>query len=246
MLLNSWINTRHLRPDAQAGYAAAFESVAYSSVVIDDFLQPDKLAALQRVFRTEGKFEERYYLWQRTEDGKREEPVPLDIWQTRSDAERASVERILIGSRPEFQLGVGIIAHLKFMELIRSPEWMDFLRSATGIRPEALTGFSTRIMVGGQYIQPHSDYWSLRDLCGVFYASEGWQPSFGGCFRHRGPGPEIVRIEPRANRLLLFEPRPDCTHDVEAIAEAGRGWERWACTMWFGTPREQDSVTGGR
>ena len=94
----------------------------------------------------------------------------------------------------------------------------------------------TRVMVGGQYIQPHSDYWHIRDLCGVFYASGGWQESFGGRFRHRGPGPEIVPVEPRANRLLLFEPRSDCMHDVEAITDAGKGWERWACSMWFGTP----------
>ena len=247
MRLDSWINARHLQPVAHAEYAAAFASVPYSSVVIDDFLQPDRLAALQRVFRTEGRFEERYYQWRRTEDGKREEPVPFDIWQAGSDAERASVERVFVGSRPEFRLGVGIVAHLKFMELLRSGEWMDFLHVVSGIRPETLTGFSTRIMVGGQYVQPHSDFWQIRDVCGVFYASGGWRLDFGGRFRHRGPGPDIVPIEPRENRLLLFEPRADCTHDVEAITEAGKGWQRWACSMWFGTPAsvENDEIGSG-
>jgi len=247
MRLDSWINERHLLPEVHAGYAAGFASVPYSSVVIDDFLQPAKLAALQRVFSVEGIFEERYYRWERTAVGKREEPVSFDLWQAGSDAERASVERVFVGPRPEFRLGEGIIGHLKFMELLRSPEWMDFLELLTGIRPATLTGFSTRIMVGGQYIEPHSDFWEIRDVCGVFYASDGWQPSFGGRFRHRGPGRDIVPIEPRANRLLLFEPRPDCTHDVEAITKAGEAWERWAFTIWFGmqTSNEKDGAGGG-
>ena len=247
MQLDSWINTRHLGSEAQAEYRAALASVPYSSVIIDDFLRPERLTALQRVFRTEGRFEERYYVWRRTEGGKREEPVTAEIWRAGSEAERASMERVFVGARPEFRLAEGILTHLKFMELLRSPELMDLLKSLTGIRPATLTGFSTRSMVGGQYIEPHSDFWVIRDLCGVFYASGGWQPSFGGRFRHRGPGPEIVPIEPRENRLLLFEPRPDCTHDVEAITKAGTAWERWAFSMWFGTPApaKTDEITSG-
>ncbi|HKX07769.1 MAG TPA: 2OG-Fe(II) oxygenase [Stellaceae bacterium] len=236
MQLDSWINARHLGSEAQAEYRAAFASVPYSSVVVDDFLRCERLTALQRVFNIEGRFEERYYVWRRTDDGKREEPVAPEVWRAGCEGERASIERVFVGARAEFRLGEGIIAHLKFMELLRSPEWMGFLNSVTGIRPATLTGFSTRVMVGGQYIEPHSDFWMIRDLCGVFYAGGGWQPPFGGRFRHRGPGPEIVPIEPRENRLLLFEPRPDCTHDVEAISEAGKAWERCAFTMWFGTP----------
>lgn len=236
MQLDQWIDARHLEPAAQAAYQAAFGADPHVSIVIDDFLRMEKFAALQRVFSTEGEFEERYYLWQPTEDGKRETAVPVEAWREALDANRASLERVLIGARPDHRMGTGVIAHLKFIELLRSAEWMDFLRAVTGIRPATLTGFVTRIMARGQYIQPHSDYWEIRDLCGVFYASAGWQPSFGGRFRHRGPGPEIVAIEPRPNRLLLFEPRPECTHDVEGISNAGKGWERWACTMWFGTP----------
>ncbi len=91
-------------------------------------------------------------------------------------------------------------------------------------------------MIGGQYIPPHSDFMPIRDLCGVFYASSGWRPSFGGRFRHCGPGPDIVPIEPKANRLLLFQPRHDCRHDVESITEAGADWQRWSYSIWFGTP----------
>ena len=94
--------------------------------------------------------------------------------------------------------------------------------------------------LAGGYIQPHSDFWHIRDLCGVFYASTGWQPSFGGRFRHRGPGSDIVPVDPLPNRLLLFQPRAECKHDVEPIAEAGADWQRWAFSLWFGTPAPPD------
>jgi hypothetical protein len=236
MQLDQWIDSRHLAHAARVACRSAFALSPTASIVIDNFLRADKFAALQQVFSTEGEFEDRYYLWQPTEDGRRETAVPVETWRAAPAARRASLERVLVGARPAYRMGIGMLAHLKFVELLRSPELMDFFQSVTGIRPATLTGFVTRVMVGGQYIQPHSDYWHIRDLCGVFYASGGWQESFGGRFRHRGPGPEIVPVEPRANRLLLFEPRSDCMHDVEAIADAGKGWERWACSMWFGTP----------
>jgi hypothetical protein len=79
---------------------------------------------------------------------------------------------------------------------------MDFLKAVTGIKPATLTAMLTRIFVGGHYIRPHSDCRSDRDVCAVFYASPEWQPTFGGRFRHLGPGPDIVPVEPRPNRLL--------------------------------------------
>lgn len=236
MRLENWIDSRHLDSAAQTAFAEVFASAPSASILIDNFLRPEKFHALQRVFSTEGRFEDRYYLWEREEGGKHEKPVPVEVWRAAPSSDRASVERVFTGPHPDYRMGQGIITHFKFIELLRSTEFMSFLQSATGIRPATLTGFVTRIMVGGQYIRPHSDFWRIRDLCGVFYASAGWRPRFGGRFRHRGPGSAIVPIEPWPNRLLLFQPRADCKHDVEAITEAGAHWQRWAHSIWFGTP----------
>ncbi len=162
--------------------------------------------------------------------------MPVETWHAAPASHKAFVERVFAGAHPDHRMGQGIAAHFKFVDLLASPEFMSFLKAVTGVRAATLTGLLTRIMVGGQYVPPHSDFMPIRDLCGVFYASAGWRPSFGGCFRHRGPGPDIVPIEPRPNRLLLFQPRADCTHDVEAITEAGAQWRRWAYSIWFGTP----------
>ncbi len=235
-----------MQPAAIASYAAAFASVPYASVAIDNFLGPERFAALQRVFSTEGQFEEKHFLWGwvngRTNGS--EEAVPADVWHAAPDAHRASSEAMFIRARPEYRIGQGIVTQLKFMELLRSADFMSFLEAVTGIRPATLTCAMARIFVGGQYIRPHGDFRSDRDLCGVFYASAEWQPSFGGRFRHRGPGSLIVPVEPWPNRLLLFQPRADCEHDVEPIAVAPAQWQRWAYTLWFGTPLAEKPQPG--
>jgi len=238
MRLEDWIDRRHLEPAAQVAYLAAFAASPHSAIIIDNLLQPERLGALQRVFATEGRFETRHYAWKPSANPaeKSEIEVPTSVWRAAPASQRASIESVFAGAHPAYRLGDGILSHLKFTELLRSPEFMDFLQAATGIRPATLTGFVTRIMVGGQYIQPHSDFWRIRDLCGVYYASTGWQPGFGGRFRHCGPGPDLVPIDPLPNRLLLFEPRAECKHDVEPIVEAGASWQRWAFSLWFGTP----------
>src|ERR1700737_4485050 len=63
MRLDQWIDERHLQPAAIASYAAAYASVPYASVAIDNFLTPAKFTALQRVFSVEGQFAEKHFLW---------------------------------------------------------------------------------------------------------------------------------------------------------------------------------------
>ena len=235
MRLDDWIDPRHLDPAAQAVYAAAFATVPHASVAIDAFLRPEKLAALQRVFGIEGRFEERYFLdgrGSRQAEGT-EEVVSAEAWRAAPDTRRASLERTFAGALPEHRMGHGIITQVKFLELMGLPEFMGFLEAVTGIRPAMLSGKMIRIMEGGHYIRPHNDAGGGRTLCAIFYVSPGWHPSFGGRFRHRGPGPDIVPVEPRSNRLLVFQARPDCPHDVEPIAAAGARWQRWAYTLWF-------------
>src|ERR1700752_1355402 len=111
MRLANWVERRHLEPAAQAAYAAAFASVPYSSVVIDDFLRAEKLGALRRGFSTEGRFEERYYLNRRlgNETHVKDEIVSPALWHAAAEAERASCERSFVGPLPAYRVGEGIV-----------------------------------------------------------------------------------------------------------------------------------------
>jgi len=242
MQLDNWIERRHLDRTAQAGYARAFAAAPQAALVIDDFLRADKLAALQRMFAAEGEFAERYTIWESAAGPRhgRETPVTEAEWRAAPEESRASVERILVGAKPGAPLAPGIAVHLKFAELLGSAAFMEFLAAVTGIRAPALTGMQTRIMVGGQSVGPHSDAGRGRALCAIYYVSPGWRPEFGGRFRHRGPGPAAVPVPPLANRFLVFAPRKELKHDVEAMAAAGGRWQRWSYSLWFGDAPEAD------
>ena len=236
MLLEDWIDPRHLDPAAQAAYRSAFTASMHSSIVIDQFLRADKFELLRLVFATEGAFEERHYLWEWAGEGRSEKTVSAEVWHAAPESQRAFIERVFIAPRPEYRLGRGSLTHYKFVELLSSPELMDFLETVSGIRPATLSGLLMRIMVGGQYIPPHSDFQPIRDLCAVLYASGGWHEGLGGRFRHCGPGETLAPVEPLANRLLLFEPRRQARHDVEPVALSDEPWQRWSYSIWFGRP----------
>src|SRR5215831_13627862 len=190
MRLEDWINHHYLQAANQAAHATAFAGESHSSIALDKFLRPDKFSALQRMFAIEGRFEERYYLWEWEEGGRSERAVSADTWRNAPADRRAFVERVFVGPHPKYRISGGITAHFKFVEMLASPQFMNFLYTVTGLRARTVSGLLPRIMVGGQYIPPHSDFMPTRDLCGVFYVSAGWQPSFGGRFRHCEPGPE--------------------------------------------------------
>jgi hypothetical protein len=235
MKLENWIDPRHLVPATQASWAAAFSAAPQASITIDGVLQADKFTALQRVYSIEGRFEERYYVNRRRDNDNlsKDEIVSAEQWTTVPNSDRASQERSYVGPQPLHRMGKGIVTLAKFLELVDSPEFMNFLGAMTGIRPAALDGHMMRIMGAGHYVRPHNDAGPNRVLCAILYASDGWQPNFGGRFRHLGPGPEPIPIEPKPNRLLLFEPRVDCPHDVEPATQRGARWQRWAQTLWF-------------
>src|SRR5215470_14408451 len=102
MRLENWINPSHLVPAAQASCAAAFSSAPQASITLDDLLQTDKFTALQRVYSTEGRFEEQYYVNRRrtSEVVSKDEIVSPEIWKTVPNADRASHERSFVGPLP--------------------------------------------------------------------------------------------------------------------------------------------------
>ena len=239
MQLEHWIAGMYLDATRAASCAAEFAASRFASVVLDDFLQVDKLAALKRLFSTEGRFDEYHTIWKETAPNTygREQKVSAEAWSAVPVKRRAASDLRLVSPKPEYRLGRGVLTHLKFFEMARSTVFMDFLGSVTGITPVALTGIQTRIMISGHYVYPHTDEGMGRSLCAIFYVNDGWQSGFGGRFRHRGRGGEIAPIDPISNRFLLFAPQGPNKHDVEPITGPD-GWRRWSYTLWFGEPQE--------
>src|SRR6185437_12274961 len=58
MDLTGWIDPRHLTESAIAAMARRFAGDPHHAVIIDDFLAQPRIAALRRLFSTEGEFAE--------------------------------------------------------------------------------------------------------------------------------------------------------------------------------------------
>lgn len=137
-----------------------------------------------------------------------------------------------------------------------SSGWLHWLRFAQGllIHPDLLSGFARvtgtplpdrvdavpLIQTHGDFQAAHSDRTGDRLLCGVFYLSAGWQPDFGGQFE-MAIGDRIVhRVEPRENRLILFDPREGGLKDKNPplhralpLTSAAAGWRRCSISIWW-------------
>lgn len=246
MKLEHWIDPRWLEPATRRELAARFAVDPQDSLAIDGLLRPDRLEGLRRLFTVEGRFVEEFCRKAQADDPSRQEvAVSEESFRSLPEEQRASVEALLAGPMPGFELGRGMLCHLGFSVLLNSPEFHAFLESVTGIEPGEVLGVMTRRFGPGHFLTPHSDSTDGRRLCAVFYVSDGWQPAYGGRFRHYPGTGDPVEVAPLGNRLLLFRPLPHRVHDVEMLNPAAGGWRRCAYTIWYGRKEEKAEPATG-
>lgn len=227
-----WINPEHLTTDTTERLQRSFVSDPARTVWLDNFLKPEHCDRLERVFSCEGVFEDAHQLYE--EDGpNRTRPVGLAEWQAAGEAARFHHELKFLGPRPEYRMGIGFLTSLRYEKFLESDEYLDFLERLTGIQLGGVSASMLRITRFGHRLDRHSDAKPGRSLCSILYLSGGWDPAFGGRFRQY-QGDKVLRaLEPRRNRLVIFEPTADNIHDVERLTPRATDWERRAMTTWF-------------
>jgi hypothetical protein len=231
--LASWIDGRHLSDVALSEMAKSFAADPHHSLTIDHFLTAARLTGIRRLFSDDGRFEEQFF---RRGEGANKQEVSLEPgrWRLLDEGSRASIETMFTGPRPHRPLSEGVLTHLKFQAMLSSRPFHDFLRRISGLDPGGFIYMPPRIFSYGHFIKPHSDASSGRRLCGVFYVNDGWRSDFGGQFRQVLPNRDALIVDPLPNRLLLFRPTLEHRHEVLPLTEAGRDWQRWAYSFWFG------------
>lgn len=227
--LSGWIQSPHLDAARLSLCAARFSEDPVRTAVFDDFLLPERVAALHGLFREEGRFEEMAGLYG---EGGGSQAVSREDYAAAAAERRFDTELQLSGPKPEFRLGQGFLTWLKLSRLFGSPPFLEFLRLATGVEAAGVSGVLLRIMQPRHEIRRHSDFQGgKRKLCLVLYLNPAWPAEAGGRFRQFTPDGGCRYIDPRPNRLLLFQPMADLMHDVEPITATAP--ERWACTVWL-------------
>ncbi|PWC56396.1 2OG-Fe(II) oxygenase [Azospirillum sp. TSO22-1] len=232
--IERWIDPRHLHPDSMERMASSFAGDPLNTIWLDDFLMPEPFANLQRVFATEGAFEQVHRLYERAADGRARDVTPEE-WRDAEPGRRFHDEMRFAGPKPEHRLSPGMVTHVRFRMFLQSAAHLAFLHRLTGLCAGVAPFSLLRITRYGQRLDRHNDFNHGRTLCSVLYFGTGWQPTFGGRLRQY-EGDALVRaLDPLPNRLVLFRPTLE-QHDVEPLGPAAAHWERWAMTTWYAPP----------
>ena len=229
--LAHWINPQHLSDQAIEQYAERLRTDPHQAVWLDDFLLPQRIAALHGLFSSDGEFEEIYELHDDNKSRQKYKVSKEDWDQAQSNQyfdHALKFKRI----RPEAKMNHGSLNYLLFTKLLLSSIGSSYIGRITG---QTLSGIEVhpRIMRLGDYLAPHSDYMPTRSICTILYLTEGWQPTFGGRFRQYRQDQPSRNLDPLPNRLTLFHVSTKALHDVEPLSEEAAGWQRRSMTIWF-------------
>ena len=136
---------------------------------------------------------------------------------------------------------------LAMLRFLKSPSWLKWLESVTGISDlicddDWLGGGVHRITSGG-FLDVHADFnvhWKQnlhRRLNLLIYLNPGWQESWGGgleLWDTRLTGCQ-VRVNPVFNRAVLFRIRDDAFHGHPDPVRSPEGQERMSLAMYYYT-----------
>lgn len=108
-----------------------------------------------------------------------------------------------------------------------------YVRETLGVDVQATRwqARSGHLMVQGDLLASHTDA-DYRHAAAVLYVSPGWQPGFGGELVLGGQGRESRSIEPRQNRLVLFNTY-QMLHWAKPITAPPDEWRRGCLSGWY-------------
>jgi len=216
-----------VRSAAQAQFQAA---APYPWICLDEFLQPDFVAALSRGFPEKGPDYDRYCM---SDDGK--------IGTDYANADCSAFP-------PPFR---------ELDELLRGPEFLDLLSGITGI-PELISdvdyfGGGIRESQGSTFLPPHIDFnhhprtLHHRRLNLLLYLNEGWHDEWGGAIQvHRDPRIHkhdslVASFAPVLNRCFIFETSERSWHSFNRLRPPP-GRSRRAFTIYYYTADRPDAA----
>jgi Rps23 Pro-64 3,4-dihydroxylase Tpa1-like proline 4-hydroxylase len=142
---------------------------------------------------------------------------------------------VIAGLRPEARLGSNLVTYLKLRKALSDARFAAFIEQQIGI--ELGPGdFDAHLMLGGDFLAPHTDAIDGRSFAAVLFLSPEWPPSFGGALRIEADRGECWTIEPRFNTFVAFDVTTGRTHAVDRV-EAPVTAARLSISGWFQRPR---------
>jgi Rps23 Pro-64 3,4-dihydroxylase Tpa1-like proline 4-hydroxylase len=142
---------------------------------------------------------------------------------------------VIAGLRPEARIGSNLVTYLKLRKALSDPRFAAFIEQQIGIGLGP-GNFDAHLMLGGDFLAPHTDAIDDRSVAAVLFLSPEWPPSFGGALRIEADRGECWTIEPRFNTFVAFDVTTGRTHAVDRV-EAPVTSARLSISGWFQRPR---------
>jgi hypothetical protein len=225
--LGSWIQSKHLEPQALTTHGSAFAAHPARLVIIKDFLVPKIADRLSRFLATEAEFKPEYGLYS-IEGAVREER-----WSQAEEPDRFFRLRKLIATPPQFRMSPNALTYLQFRNTFQRPEFKAFFETISGLPLGWSDDFGAHSMIRGDFLRPHSDDNLNRRLAIVIYLSEGWQRGFGGLLRIVHHDGSFTEVEPEYNSMIAFDVLTAPAHLVLPIEDAAGDRQRLSIGGWY-------------
>ncbi len=235
-----WFNPRLLSGETPIRALSA-EQGAPRLFVIDDLLLPKRLEALRALYRDSETWPEIFSLFRVRGKEMTSGRVSRGAWDTAPQADRFYAFRQYAGG--EGALTAARAQLLGFNLVLTHGDLLALLGAATGVVLEPNVETAALSLGPGHFQRPHNDVAAGRLLCGAFYLGDGWKPEFGGLFEMAARERVFFEVEPRANRLVLFDPneqtgmelgKPEIPlHQVRPVMAAAGRWRRHSLSIWW-------------
>ncbi len=235
-----WVNPRLLSGEIPIRALSAAQG-APRLFVIDDLLLPNRLETLRGLYRDSEAWSEMFSLFRVRGKEMTSARATREQWDAAPQAERFYAFRQYAGGAGA--LTVARAQLLGFNLVLTHDDLLALLGAATGVVLEPNVETAALSLGPGHFQRPHNDVAAGRLLCGALYLSDGWKPEFGGLFEMAAQDRVFFEVEPRANRLVLFDPneqtgaelgKPEIPmHQVRPVTAAAGAWRRHSLSIWW-------------
>ncbi len=225
-----WFNDKKTTETAISSYRALLLNSHPRHLVIDGLFDQTQLDAVMSVLQQPQH-------WKIQQHTYSELYVDSAQWQESADDQRF-VQRASWQGGAENGDGKDIAQ--QFLLFLRSLEFMSLLSrifsvSITDLNvaaPDINTNYFR--LSSDDFVKQHADDSPGREVCMLLYLNKNWQENNGGELVFSGKDNIPIRVEPRYNRCVLFDPSSEGSeHWVEKLNTECLSTYRYNVTSWY-------------
>jgi hypothetical protein len=215
-----WIQPPHRDRAHSGAYRDAFAE-GRGTVVLDDFLQPEVVAAVARFLAHRATYAEERRLYS--------EPnaVSMRRWDDADDRDRLWAVGRPVGRRGGDGLTDDEVTYMRLRQALRSDLLGSMLRDICGDTSLGEVSEATVCSIGpGGFVRPHA---FVADSCAVrveIFVTAGWTGALGGDLVITDRHERVTRIACRDDRAVIADATEDRTFHVAPISERAAGRAR--------------------